>query len=286
MVDAAGANDKPIVLITGISGYLGSHIALTFLTDGRYKVRGTVRDKNNQAKLDPLRSAFGNELFDQMELVEADLTNDEQMKSAVQGATYVVHSASPFFFGNSEAELVTPAVEGTKSIMQACKDNGVKRCVVTSSIASLIYPMERPADNLYTDKTWSDVNNPAMGMYPKSKLFAERAAWDFVEALPEAERFELVLVLPGFILGPALRMESSVSIDFCKKMLSGEMKEIAYRNFPIIDVRDCAMSHLKAITEAGAAGKRLICVNDSVWFKDLVMPVAERFGPEGWPVPT
>jgi len=85
-----------------------------------------------------------------MELVKADLTNDEQLQSAVAGATYVVHTASPFFFGNKEEELVTPAVEGTKSIMRACKDNQVRRCVVTASVASVIYPLERP-ENLYTE---------------------------------------------------------------------------------------------------------------------------------------
>lgn len=90
----------------------------------------------------------------------------------------MVHTASPFFFGDSEEELVTPAVEGTKSIMRACKNSNVQRCIVTASIASVIYPLERP-ENLYTDQTWSDTRNPEMGVYPKSKLLAEKAAWDF-----------------------------------------------------------------------------------------------------------
>ena len=66
MVDAS---EKPLVTITGISGYLGSHTALLFLQDGGYRVRGTVRDPSNESKVAPIRQAFGEELFGQLELV-------------------------------------------------------------------------------------------------------------------------------------------------------------------------------------------------------------------------
>ena len=89
--------DKPIVTITGISGYIGSHVTLMFLQNGNYRVRGTVRDKNSEAKLAPLRESFG-DLFNQLELVEADLLNEESLVNAIAGSTYVVHVASPFFF--------------------------------------------------------------------------------------------------------------------------------------------------------------------------------------------
>lgn len=113
---------------------------------------------------------------------------------------------------------------------------------MTSSIAGITY-RERPADRL-NETHWSDVNWPTISIYAKSKVLAEKAAWDFWEALPEAERFELVTVLPGFILGPPLRNESSFSIDFCKNLLNGNMKEIPVRGMPVVDVRDCAQSHL------------------------------------------
>lgn len=84
--------------ITGISGYIGAAVTLLFLQDGGYTVRGTVRDKNNAAKLEPLKEAFGEELYAQLQLVEADLMNEESMVSAIAGSTFVVHVASPFFF--------------------------------------------------------------------------------------------------------------------------------------------------------------------------------------------
>jgi len=124
------------------------------------------------------------------------------------------------------------------------------------------------------------------GVYPKSKLLAEKAAWDFVANLPEAERFELVTILPSKILGPAIRTESSVSSDFCLQLLSGDMKEAPYRAFPIVDVRDLANAHLQAIKVPEAANRRFIISNETVWFKDLIAHVYERFGPDGWPIPT
>ena len=92
MVESA---EKPLVVITGVSGYLGSQTCLEFLKTGNYRVRGTVRSTSNAAKIDPLKAGFG-EYFDQLELVEADLLNEESMINACAGSTYVVHTASPY----------------------------------------------------------------------------------------------------------------------------------------------------------------------------------------------
>lgn len=275
---------KPLVTITGVSGYLGSQTCLAFLQDGSYRVRGTVRDTTDQAKLQPLRDAFG-ALFDQLELVEADLCNDAQIAAAIAGATYVVHTASPFFFGTDAATLITPAVEGTKSVMRACKENRVRRCVITASIASVLY-QERHGEDGWDETTWSQMEWPGISMYAQSKLMAEKAAWEFQSELPEAEKFELVTILPGFILGPALRVESSISIDFCLNLVTGKLPAIPYRSMPIVDVRDCAQMHLKAIQVPEAANHRFLSTNESVWMKDLAAPVIERFVPQGWPVTT
>ena len=70
--------DKPVVTITGISGYLGAQVCLLFLKDGSYKVRGTVRSKTNKEKIEPLKIAF-KEHFDQLELVEADLLDEQSL---------------------------------------------------------------------------------------------------------------------------------------------------------------------------------------------------------------
>ena len=130
--------EKPIVTLTGISGYLGAVTCLKFLEDGSFRVRGTVRDTTNEAKLAPLREAFG-DLFSQLELRQADLNDEQSMIDAIAGSTYVCHMASPFFFGGDSTEetMVKPAVNGTLAAMRACKAAGVKRIVITSSLASV-----------------------------------------------------------------------------------------------------------------------------------------------------
>ena len=87
--------EKPIVTITGITGFLGSRVCHEFLLDGGYQVRGTVRDKTNMKKMQPLIDAFGEELYYQIDLREADLMNDESMAKAMEGTHYIVHTASP-----------------------------------------------------------------------------------------------------------------------------------------------------------------------------------------------
>ena len=131
-----GVETKPQVTITGVSGYLGSQVAKAFLEDGNFKVRGTVRDLENKNKIDPLRAGLG-ELFGQMELVKADLLDEASIIAACAGSTYVVHTASPFDFKMKEEKIINVARDGSLAVMNACTQAGVKRCVVTSSVAAI-----------------------------------------------------------------------------------------------------------------------------------------------------
>ena len=130
---------KQRVTITGISGYLGSQVCKTFLENGGFEVRGTVRSKTNPAKIEPLKKAFG-PLFEQLEVVEADLLNEQSLIDACVGADFIVHTASPFPLAEprDENEIVKPAVEGTMAIMKAAKINKVRKVVVTSSVVAIM----------------------------------------------------------------------------------------------------------------------------------------------------
>lgn len=131
------STESPLVVITGVSGYLGSQVTFAFLKDGGFRVRGTVRDTKNEKKIEPLKKAFG-DLFANLELVEADLLNDESLENAIEGADYVVHTASPFVMGKQKEEFfIKPAVEGTLSVCRAAHKNRVKRIVITSSCAAI-----------------------------------------------------------------------------------------------------------------------------------------------------
>ena len=153
---------KPVVTITGVSGYVGSQTCLLFLKSGKYQVRGTVRDKNNEKKISPLRKAFG-EYFEQLELVEADLLDEESMIKAIEGSTYVAHIASPFVMmkPKDEDDLIKPAVNGTLAAMKACRASKVKRIVITSSVASIsaCSEIDRPDDNTFTEENWTDIES-------------------------------------------------------------------------------------------------------------------------------
>ena len=201
-------------------------MCLDFLKCGEFQVRGTVRDCKNEAKIAPLRKAFG-EHFSQLELVEADLMDAESIAKALAGSTYVIHTASPFFHPEDPNDVIKPAVDGTMAVMHACKAAKVKRCVVTSSMASVMgmAAADKPvlADGgVYDETCWSNPDRAeGMGGYPKSKTLAEKAAWDFQASLPEEERFEIVTVLPCFVMGPTLIPGGSTSHGYMEGFFNG-----------------------------------------------------------------
>jgi nucleoside-diphosphate-sugar epimerase len=193
---------EQIVTITGISGYVGSQVCLYFLKNGSFKVRGTVRSTTNTAKIEPLKKAFG-KYFDKLELVEADLLDEKSLQDAIKGSTYVVHTASPFPIAAPKDEnvLIKPAVEGTLSVCRAAQKHKVKRLVITSSVLAIMVKSDKNKSH-FTISDWSDLE--ATQPYEKSKTMAERAAWEFQKNLPGNEKFEIVTINPGFIMGPNL----------------------------------------------------------------------------------
>lgn len=214
---------KPTVVITGISGYIGLHILKVFLEDGSFRVRGTVRSKTEQ-KLMPIKLALGDALFSQLEIVEADLLKADSLTKAIEGCTYVVHSASPCVIKNPENAdvLVKPAVEGTLAVVRACHANKVKRLVVTSSTSAVrnVRPENKP--HVLTEEVWSDIEYMQNNYYFLSKTLAEKAAWNFLNELPEGERFELVTLLPSMVVGKPLDNHQFTSGEVIHKFFTGE----------------------------------------------------------------
>ena len=144
------------VTITGITGFLGAHVCLLFLKDGGFKVRGTVRDLNNQKKLAPLQKAFG-EYFNKLELVQAELSDAESIDKAIEGADYVIHTASPHPLNAPKNEnlIIKPAVDGTLAVMRACQKHKVKRCVITSSVVAILEGGKENRKEVYDESDWS-----------------------------------------------------------------------------------------------------------------------------------
>jgi nucleoside-diphosphate-sugar epimerase len=276
---------KPTVLITGVSGYLGSHVALEFLKDGTYTVKGTVRDTKNLSKIEPLRKAFG-EHFELLTLVEADLNSKDSLLAAIKGADFVVHTASPFPLQppKTEEELINPAVNGTLAVMEACHINKIKRVVITSSIAAIMYCKSetRPKNGVYNETNWSDPIGDHISAYCKSKTLAEKAAWDFQKKIADSHNIEIVTINPGLILGPAFVSAGFSSGDLLISLINSKYPGLPRTSLPVVDVRECAVAHLEALKRPEAANKRFILANKSAWLKDLAEILKTEFQPQGY----
>lgn len=182
--------------------------------------------------------------------------------------------------------MVKIAVDGTMAVMKACQQAGVERCVITSHFAAMYNVAEenRPKDNIFNETYFSDAERPeGMNEYEKSKVLAEKAAWDFQKALPEASKFEIVTINPGFIMGPPLRKEECTSTGFVKFFMLGNMPSISYHHLCAVDVRDVADAHLLAIKNPKVANRRFILSQGCPTYQDYANPILEKYLPLGWP---
>ena len=241
------------VLLTGVTGYIGQHCAAELLRQG-YEVVGTVRSR---VKADATRIAIAKVApVDCLSFVEADLLSDKGWDDAIKGCAYVMHVASPFMLAEptDENELITPAVEGTKRVIAVAQRARVKRLVLTSSTFAMIAGKD---SGRYGPEAWSDTN-ARIGAYAKSKTLAERAAW----AAAKGGDMELTVVNPGAVFGPSLGAKlDGQSVTMVTAMIGGKMPMIPDMSMGMVDVRDVARLHVKAMTADGAAGKRFIAAS-------------------------
>lgn len=272
------------VLVTGANGYLGTRIVATLL-DAGHQVRASVRSAARAAELasDLRRSGQDGR---RVRIVEARLDSDHGWAEAVAGVRYVLHVASPFPTGTPEHEdeVVLPARDGALRVLRAARGGGVRRVVLTSSFAAVGYSPRADGDRNFTEEDWTD---PADDLQPyiKSKVVAERAAWDFMAS--EGGSLELAVVNPVGIFGPVLGPRLSTSTAFVKAMLDGSTESVPRQHFGVVDVRDAAALHLLAMTAPGAAGERFIAVADgpSVSFLEIADVLRESLGELGSLVP-
>lgn len=212
----------PLVLVSGISGFIASWVAHGALKLG-YRVRGTVRSLKNEDKVKHLRDLCPGSVY-KVELVEADLMNEESWTAAVEGCDYILHVASPFVIDEPKDpnDLILPAINGTLNVLKVASKMAKppKRVVVTSSSAAVMYGTN-PDGKVYTDEDWTviDSKEHPVAAYTKSKYLAEKAAWDFVEKLPADKKFELCTINPTLVQGPMLSGSQCSSAEIVKQVL-------------------------------------------------------------------
>ncbi len=274
------ATTKGRVLVTGISGFLGSNVGKLLLDRG-YIVRGTVRDLKNEKKLRPLKALPHQS---HLELCEADLLKPESWDAAVNGCTMVAHVASPFpTVAKDPAQLIKTAVDGTLAVLRACANHKeVRAVVVTSSIAS-VQNLAKNAKNDFTEEDWPELDS--IPPYNKSKTLAERAAWDFHSKLDKATRFKLTTINPGLIMGPTLIATDFTSGEMVRQFLVGDAFGIPRVNFGIVDVRDVAAAHVAALESPKSDGQRYLCVSDqNLWLEEICDILRNEFSKYGYKV--
>jgi nucleoside-diphosphate-sugar epimerase len=271
------------VLVTGGSGFVGSHVILLLLRAG-HVVRTTVRRLERGDRVRAMLKGAGVDPGERLSFFVADLERDDGWVLAVAGCDYVMHVASPMPVAapKTEDELIVPARDGVLRVLKAARDAKVKRVVFTSTCGAIYYghpPQTAPFD----ETSWTNIRGE-MSAYVRSKAIAERAAWDFMAA--EGGALELSVVNPSGIFGPALGPDLSASIEIVKRLLSGGLG-VPQLYFGVVDVRDVADLHLRAMTDPAAKGERFIAVSGEVMsMLDIATMLKARLGDAAKRVPT
>lgn len=267
------------LLVTGGSGYIAGYI-IRMAIDAGWEVNTTIR---NLARENEVRGWLGTD-NSKLHFFAADLMSDTGWADAVAGCSHVAHVASPLPTNapTSDDELIVPAREGALRALRFARDAGVKRVVMTSSVAAISYGHR--GKTRFTEADWTDVNSPDAYAYVKSKTIAERAAREWIAR--EGGGLEYCTVNPSLVLGPLLAADFSTSLEAIKKLMDGSMPGLPRLGFGIVDVRDVAAMHVQLLTEAGVDGERFIASGPFMWMEDIAAILRSGLGADGRKVPT
>ena len=276
-------NDQKTVLVTGGSGYIGGWCVIGLLQQG-YTVRTTVRDLAREAGV---RAALGTivDPGDRLSFHAANLTGDAGWDKAAEGCDYVLHVASPLGVPppRDPNDLINPARDGALRALNAAIKAGVGRVVMTSSVASTSPPVGAPS-GVSDETVWTDSDDVRHGGYPRSKTIAERAAWDLIALSGGATT--LATVNPALVLGPVFGADFSDSVQLVQRLLSGKVPGLPRLGFNIVDVRDVADLHIRAMTDPAAARQRFIAAGQFAWMADIAVVLRAKLGDQAAKVPT
>jgi dihydroflavonol-4-reductase len=268
------------VLVSGGSGYIAGFLIRQLVAEG-WMVHTTVRDLAREAEVRKLLAVDNARL----RFFAADLTADAGWAEAMAGCSHVAHVASPLPMRavRDADELIVPAREGALRALRAAKAAGVKRFVMTSSVAAIAYGRGRGVHH-FSEADWTPDDFPGAQPYTRSKTIAERAARDWVAA--EGGGIEYCSINPSVVLGPVWSRDFSPSVMIVKRLLEGSVRGCPDIGFGVVDVRDVADLHLRALKAPNMAGERFLCSGPFMKVAEIAAVLRSRLGPEASRVPT
>jgi len=252
------------VLVTGATGYIGLHCIHQLLNQG-YSVNGSVRSPDRK---DEIINALKdhNTSTEHLNIFTMNLTEDAGWDEGMAGCDYLLHVASPISLERTDEEyFIKPAIDGVNRALSFAKKHGVKKVVLTSSVAAIFDTMEKK--NIYDESDWSDPDNPHISAYSKSKTLAERAAWKFLEN--ENHPFELAVINPALVVGASISGDIGESNKAVAMVAGGKMPVAVPLMFGYVDVRDVAAAHILAMQTPASNGERFALVEKDLWYKDV-----------------
>lgn len=172
-------------------------------------------------------------------------------------------------------------MEGTLNVLNAALANKCKKVAVTSSCLAIVIGN---AGKVCTEDDWSDLSKTTH--YPKSKILAEKIVWKFYEA--HKHEIQIIVLNPSLIIGPGLSVHNNSSEKLIAELISGSFPGLPNfeMGFKVVDVRDVALGHIKALLEEGTNGKRIVLSSDGVLFlTEMVKTLRDEFGKWGYQLP-
>jgi dihydroflavonol-4-reductase len=277
VTEESGSDEKTLVCVTGASGYVGSHVTRELLERG-YRVRATVRDAEDPSKTAHLRG-LATDAEDSLELFSADLLEHGSFDRAIDGCVHVYHVASTVQLAakDPQREIIDVAVRGTENVLgSALRAGTVERVGLMSSMAAVASQRPRP-NHVFSEDDWDEDADLKSSPYPLSKVLAERAAWKFHDRLPEAKRFEMVVVNPVMVVGPVYaRVHLRSSVSMIRQIMRGKLHGCPDLAFGYVDVRDVATAFVNGV-EQGAPTGRYILHAKSMWLREVAETIAPHF---------
>ncbi|AXT50759.1 aldehyde reductase [Aquimarina sp. BL5] len=265
------------VLLTGVTGFLGSHTAIQLLNKG-YEVIGTLRNMKRANEIKQV-IAKNTSNIDRLDLAEANLMDENIWSDLASEVQNIIHIASPFprELPKNENDLIIPAKTGTLNILKAASIHGLRRVVLTSSSGAIVYGKEKSKrKGIFDENDWTDITNIKDSTpYFRSKTIAEKAAWDFIEN--DKSGLELTTICPGAILGPILEKDFGTSANIVIKAMDGSSPAIPKIGFDMVDVRSVADLHIRAMEVPEAAGERFVGSAGFLTFEEVASIIRKKY---------